>query len=104
MACSVRTCLTLSLDRERGELGPCHLHKGLDWEKHPSWTWARNFLEELPLARPRVALCAPCSGAGAGGCAGVQSRPVPRCTSKLRQRDKQSMGMGQRDSAGQGGE
>ena len=41
---AVRTRLTLSLHRERGELGPCHLHKGLDWEKHPSWTEAVSFL------------------------------------------------------------
>ena len=96
MACSVRTCLTLSLHRERGELGPSHLHKGLDR--------GHEFPEEPPPARPRVALCAPCSGAGAGGCGGVQAGPASRCTSKLRQRDKQSMGMVQRDPARQGTE
>ena len=63
-----------------------------------------EFPEELPLARPRVALCAPCSGAGAGGCGGVQAGPAPRCTSKLRQRDKQSVGVVQRDPARQGSE
>ena len=46
--------------------------------------------EELPPARPRVALC------GAG--------PASRCTSQLRQRDKQSTGVVQRDPTRQGTE
>lgn len=49
-----------------------------------------EFPEELPPARPRVALC------GAG--------PASRCTSQLRQRDKQSTGVVQRDPTRQGTE
>ena len=55
-----------------------------------------EFPEELPLARPRVALCAPWSGAGFGA--------ASKCTSQLRQRDKQSTGMVQREPARQGTE